>query len=131
MNRKDALQLATLWTGNTWARLEKMWPGRLGPCPSVEISARLKTTAGFCYWEKRATKYSLDLFCEYPEIFRMDTIPHELAHQANWDMFRPTGNGCHDSNWALIMARLGLEAKRCHSMINTKHEARKRGIIVA
>lgn len=128
MDKIEAFRLATLWTANTWARLEKMYPGQLGACPTVEISARLKTTAGVCYWEQRHTKYSLDLLTEYPENFRLDTIPHELAHQTNWDLFKAPGNGKHDPAWREIMRRLGREPNRLHNMVNTKLVARRAGI---
>jgi len=125
MDKIEALRLATLWTKHTWMRLDKMYPGQLGTMPTVEISNRMKTTAGYCYWERRHTKYSLELLSQYPEEFRLETIPHELAHQVNWDLFRPAGNGCHDANWKQIMINLGLQPNRCHDMINVLHAARR------
>lgn len=130
MDKIEALRLTTLWTGATWARLQKMYPGKLGTMPTVEINARLKTTAGYCHWEIRKTEYSLELLVEYPEKFRMVIIPHELAHQANWDMYKPSGNGCHDNTWRGIMVSLGLPPDRCHDMVNTKHVARRAKIKV-
>lgn len=125
MDKTEALRLATLWTQATWKRLELMYPGMLGACPVVQINNRLKTTAGRCWWEMRIIEYSYELFAEHTENFRMDVIPHELAHQANWDLFKPAGNGCHDKGWIMIMIRLGLQPDRCHDMINTLHSARR------
>lgn len=119
-----------MWTGVTWARMMLLFPGKLGTVPSVEISARLKTTAGYCFWELRKTQYSWELLAEYPEAFRREIIPHELSHQANWDMFRPEGNGCHDTNFRRIMQRLGLPGDTTHDMVNTKHAMRRAKIKV-
>ncbi len=130
MDRKQALETATMWTANTWARLEKMYPLMLGKCPSVEISARLKTTAGFCYWEQRQTKYSFDLFCEYAETFRMVTIPHELAHQVAWDVYRVPQRRAHGTEWKSIMERLGLEPTPWHDMVNTKYAASRAKVVL-
>ena len=125
MDRIEALEKATMWTHATWARLEKMYPGKLGPCPSVKINARLKTTAGRNFWELRVIDYSLELFCEYPEHFRLDTIPHELAHQVAYDIWPASVKRCHGAEWQSVMRRLGLEPTRCHEMVNTLHAMRK------
>lgn len=125
MNRIEALSKATMWSRATWARLEKMYPGKLGAMPEIQINARLKTTAGRNFWELRVVDYSLELFCEHSEYFRLDIIPHELAHQATFDMWPASARRCHGAEWQGVMLRLGIVPSRCHSMVNTLHAKRK------
>ena len=125
MNRIEALDKATMWSRATWARLEKMYPGKLGPMPEIRINARFKTTAGRCFWELRMVEYSLELFTEYPENFRLDMIPHELAHQVAFDLFPASVKRCHGAEWQGVMLRLGIVPSRCHEMVNTLHAKRK------
>jgi SprT protein len=125
MNRIEMLQQVTTWSHSTWSRLEKMYPGQLGAMPEIKLNARLKTTAGRCFWELRVVDFSVDLLGEYPEHFRMDTVPHELAHQVAYDIWPASVRRCHGAEWQSVMRRLGLEPSRCHDLINTKHAARR------
>jgi predicted SprT family Zn-dependent metalloprotease len=52
-------------------------------------------------------------------------LPHELAHQVDWDINKKDGHG---PTWKSIMVNYGLPPDRLHNLVNTKWEARKAAI---
>jgi predicted SprT family Zn-dependent metalloprotease len=124
MNQTQALVLASHHVDIWWTILKRLYPA-VGTKPQTEISNRMKTCAGMMYYEQRIMRLSFELFAEYPEETTVETIPHELVHQVSWDIHQ---HGGHGQQWKNIMRTIGKEPTRCHSMINTKHEARKAGV---
>lgn len=122
MTHDEQLQL---WAATTWVRYCKLFPA-LSPaaCPSIKFNNRLKTTAGRCFWETREIDISPELFTEYPEQFRRDTIPHEMAHQVTFDLYKQVKQ-THGREWRGVMERFGLEPNTYHNMVNTKFAARR------
>lgn len=111
-----------------WANFRAHNPGLLTPCPTIVISKRMKTTAGFCSVEERTVKLCYDLLDLYPKEFRLDTIPHELGHQVAYDVF---GIGkdwqnkridWHGNDWKRVMISAGYDIGRTHNMVNTRHK---------
>ena len=107
-----------------WARFASLYTLHTS-IPELQISKRLKTTAGFCYHEKRVITLCYDLLLEYPGDMYNVIIPHEIAHQVDWDIYKESGHG---KTWKSIMVKYGLPPDRCHKMTNTKWEARKVGL---
>jgi predicted SprT family Zn-dependent metalloprotease len=121
MNQTQALVLASHHVDIWWTILKRLYPA-VGTKPQTEISNRLKTTAGYMYYEQRVMKLSFELFSEYTDEMTVETIPHELAHQVAWDIYR---EGKHGVPWKNVMRSIGKEPTRCHTMVNTLHAARK------
>lgn len=122
MDQKTLLALAQKTVATTWASLVRVYPGLTESCPTVALNARLKTTAGRSFYTQRKIDLSTQLFAEYPFHFVQDTIPHEVCHQAAWDLFSHHGHG---EPWKRVMLSLGIQPQRCHQMTNTMWEAQK------
>ncbi len=110
-----------------WARLIKIGY-KVNSQPIIVINKRLKTTAGMCYHEERSIELSYELFAEHWQTYMREIIPHELAHQVDWDHYGKAGHG---PTWKGIMQNLGLPPTRCHRMKNSLHEAKKAARIKA
>ena len=115
-------KLAETTAHNTWARLQVIYPELVKPCPQILLNNRLKTTAGRAFYWLRKVDLSTQLFTEYPDNFVQDTIPHEICHQAAWDLWEEKGHG---QAWKWTMQALGIEPNRLHHMQNTLWEAQK------
>jgi len=122
MTNTKLIHLAEKTVLGTWGQLMRVYPKLVKPCPVVALNARLKTTAGRSFYELRKIDLSVSLFREYPDSFVRDTIPHEVCHQAAWDLF---GDGGHGPHWKAVMLSIGVNPKRCHQMVNTAWEAQK------
>lgn len=108
-----------------WDKLRKVYPQIQKVYPKVKLNNRLKTTAGRA-WIDKAPQYidlSTELFWEYTEQFLCDTIPHELAHLVAYTVYGDEGHG---KGWYSVLERMGIQTSRCHSMVNSKHERRKK-----
>lgn len=114
-------QLAFETVRNTWARAERMYALKTA-CPMVKLNARLKTTAGRCDFETRIIDLSTSLFLEHTSEFENIIIPHEVAHQIAFDIFKDNGHG---TGWKQVMLDFGLQPERCHHLVNSAHEKAK------
>ncbi len=117
----DLQRIAETEAVRTWGVLARIYT-RIGAIPKVVINKRLKTTAGWCYHERRIVELSAELMEHNLSEFGRVIIPHELAHQVDWDVYQRSGHG---PTWKGIMVRMGLPPDRCHNLINPLHEARK------
>ena len=122
MDQKTLTALAQKTVVKTWANLLRVYPGLTKPMPTVALNARLKTTAGRIFYTQRKIDLSSSLFAEHPFNFVSDTIPHEVCHQAAWDLFSHHGHG---EPWQRVMIAIGVQPSRCHHMTNTLWEAQK------
>ena len=114
-----------LWNTRWWNLLCDNYPLQGFTKPQIMFNNRLKTTAGAAYMESRLIHLSAELYSEYRKKFEVSVIPHELCHQVAYDIYQAKG---HCPKWKSIMVKIGLKPDRCHTMINSKHEARKAGI---
>lgn len=118
--------LAETTAHNTWVRLQGIYPGLVKPCPAITTNNRLKTTAGRAFYWLRKVDLSTELFAEYPDNFVQNTIPHEVCHQAAWDLWEHHGHG---SPWKTAMLSIGINPQRLHHMQNTLWAAKKAGAL--
>lgn len=110
------------------AKANRLWPSLNYTTPAVQYDLRGRV-AGYAYYGKDLVKFNPVLLHENMEDFKVDTIPHELAHLISYKLYGRSGTG-HGSNWKYVMQRLsGLEAKRCHNMDTTNAQVRKRATI--
>jgi len=110
----DMLKLLQGTKSAAWAKFVKLYPKlALFPEPSIEFNKRLSSTAGRCFYELNKIDISWKLFeIDQREILEQ-TVPHELAHQVAWNLFKAPG---HCANWKSIMVIYGLEPNRCHNI---------------
>jgi|GEM_PF-567657 len=108
----DWERLAQDRVSHWWRACERALGKPLGPEPSVELSARLRTTAGLAMPARRHIKLSFHMF-RHEGLERFDsTIGHEVAHVA-CDLHHR--RSCHhDQRWQRLMHQLGLPVDRCH-----------------
>jgi predicted SprT family Zn-dependent metalloprotease len=110
--RADWERLAQQRVSHWWRACEQALGKPIGPEPSVELSTRLRTTAGLAMPARRHIKLSFHMF-RHEGLDRFDsTIAHEVAHVA-CDLHHR--RSCHhDHRWQRLMRQLGLPAERCH-----------------
>lgn len=103
-----------------WSACERELGAPLGAAPTLELSTRLRTTAGLAIPFQRHIKLSFHMMRhEGPEGFD-STIAHEVAHIACDLHYRAHCH--HDARWVRLMVRLGLPPDRCHEFESTRRE---------
>lgn len=94
--------------------------------PRIEWCTRMRTTAGKVKFnmETREVKcivLNQNLLTEESQI--ESTLMHELAHVADWYVYRKCGHG---RTWRHVMIKLGRNPRRCHnydtSSLKRKHK---------
>lgn len=111
----DQLQVIAQDAANkTWRVLRKKYPALTRKSVEVKLNNRLRTTAGRAFIESGYIDLCTKLLRDNVEEFVTQTIPHELAHQAAWDLFQCDN---HAKPWKGIMLSLGLEPNVYHHMV--------------
>ena len=121
MKRKDLLSILQNHTNVIWDSLCEMYSPlvHFNP-PVIELNGRLYRTAGRCHQEDNViqlgTKF-LTHSIEYRDIMTEIILPHEIIHQADYNLFGLSEAKCgHGKKWQEIMINYGLEPNPFHSM---------------
>ena len=88
-------------------------------CPKIVLNARFTRTAGTCNQHDRIVNIGMKFFIKQENYRPMiDVIlPHELAHQIDFDLFGESEKRCgHGKNWCMVMEKIGLPANKYHSL---------------
>ena len=90
------------------------------PMPEIGINARLKASAGRCFPSLNLVEFGPDFLLhstEYTQLMFKVIIPHELIHQADYNLYGESEfvHG-HGKNWTRLMLQYGLPADRYHPM---------------
>jgi len=92
--------------------------------PKIKINGRLWRTAGRCFQETRKVDVGYKFFehsREYGIIMLATIVPHELIHQADFDLYGESEKNCgHGKNWRKLMLEYGLPDNPFHSMEITR-----------
>jgi predicted SprT family Zn-dependent metalloprotease len=92
--------------------------------PKLELNGRLWRCAGMCFQEDNRIQMATKFFfakTEYHDTMWNVILPHEIAHQADFNLFGKSEKKCgHGENWAKIMVQLNLDANPYHSMEITR-----------
>lgn len=81
--------------------------------PNHYLWKRKGTTAGHSNWGKRELMFQLDLAEANKEDFLSQTVPHEVAHFVQRQMY--PFSSAHGREWKYIMRYvMGLDPDRCH-----------------
>lgn len=91
-------------------------------CPTIEFNNRLKTCAGRCFVELNKIDISTSLYMEFTDEFQKIIIPHEIAHQIDFNLF---GNAGHGKTWKSVMLRYGIPADTYHTLFQIREERLK------
>ena len=92
--------------------------------PKIKINGRLWRTAGRCFQDARKVDLGAKFFehsQKYAIIMRTVILPHELIHQADFDLYGESEKSCgHGKNWRKLMLEYGLPDDPFHSMEITR-----------
>ena len=103
-----------------WDSLCEMYPSLTQyDCPKIVLNGRFWRTAGMCHQEKNIVELGTKFFnSQKNRDIMVDVIlPHELCHQADWNLFGDSEKICgHGEKWREIMVKYGLEPEPFHSM---------------
>ena len=87
--------------------------------PTIVFNNRLKVCAGRCLVETNTIQISTKLYLENRTDFIENTIPHEVAHQVDFNInqydWRNKRVPWHGKNWQYIMIKYGIEPNMYHS----------------
>lgn len=125
MDRKTLQRLITAETATIWDSLCEMYPKlcKFNP-PVILLCGRLWRTAGYCLQEERKIKLGYKFFlhsAEYQKQMVSQILPHEIIHQADFDLFGESEKICgHGANWQKIMVEYGLKPDFYHAMELTR-----------
>jgi predicted SprT family Zn-dependent metalloprotease len=99
-----------------WARFQSLYPKlRKFQSPTIIINNRFKTCGGVCKADERVIEYSAEMYFYNQEEYYKNIMPHENAHQVEWDLLGTSGHG---PAWKEIMRAYGCEPSRLHNMVN-------------
>ena len=121
MKKKDLLTILQNQTNIIWDNLCEMYsPLTSFNPPIIELNGRLYRTAGRCHQEDNiiqlGTKF-LTHSIEYRDIMTEIILPHEIIHQADYNLFGLSEAKCgHGKKWQEIMINYGLEPNPFHNM---------------
>ena len=121
MKKKDLLAILQNQTNIIWDNLCEMYPRltKYNP-PVIELNGRLYRTAGRCHQEDNIIQLGTKFFqhsIEYRDIMTEVILPHEIIHQADYNLFGESEAKCgHGKKWQEIMINYGLEPNPFHNM---------------
>jgi predicted SprT family Zn-dependent metalloprotease len=125
MKKTELLTILQNQTNLIWDNLCELYsPLTSFNPPIIELNGRLYRTAGRCHQEDNiiqlGTKF-LTHSIEYRDIMTKIILPHEIIHQADYNLFGLSEAKCgHGKKWQEIMINYGLEPNPYHSMEITR-----------
>ena len=121
MNRKQLTTLLNNQARIIWDNLCELYPRltKHNP-PIIKVNARLYRTAGRCHQEDNLVELGYLFFTYSPDYAKIMTniiLPHEIIHQADYNLFGLSEAKCgHGNKWREIMINYGLSPDVYHSM---------------
>ena len=85
-------------------------------CPTIILNNRLSATGGRCFAWLNKVDLATKFFVNNKHDMLTVTLPHELAHQIDWNLNGDHKNKHHRESWKIIMVKIGLPPDRCHHM---------------
>ena len=111
-------RLVDMFAAKHWTTLIGMYPKLCAyECPKIVLCNRLTKTAGKSCQEDRIIRLANKYFTRNAvEIFAI-VLPHELIHQADFDLNGKSEKSCgHGEKWHSMMIKFGIPADKYHSM---------------
>jgi predicted SprT family Zn-dependent metalloprotease len=102
-----------------WRAYAKKFPFAVADkCPTVEFNNRFTSTGGVNYSERNLIQLAKKFYVKYPDRMLTVTLPHELAHQIDFNLYGWTkGERHHRQTWKNIMVKIGLPPDIYHDMV--------------
>lgn len=120
---KKMTQRYTTWINgvaqNRWLEYCEIFPVLVAyDCPQIILNNRFTKTAGCCYQETNIIHISTKFLLAHETEMLRTILPHELAHQIDWNLYGLSEKKCgHGKNWQIIMVELGLAPNKYHSLV--------------
>lgn len=131
-DKPKLLLIAQITAKATWAKAHAIWGDAIGKLPTIEMNARLTSTAGRAFMLTAKNRidcptmiekmdFSYYLMVNNHDEFISQIIPHECAH---FIAMRIYGDENHGKGFYYVMQELGCRPEHCHPM-QTKSMAEK------
>ena len=103
---------------NVWGNFAEIYPALVRyDVPKIILCNRLTRTAGKCYQFERKIHLGHKFFAKNHNEMVLTILPHELAHQVDFDLFGESEKSCgHGKKWQKIMVQYGLAPNKYHSL---------------
>ena len=101
-----------------WAEFCEIYPAlvRFDP-PAIILNNRFTRTAGQSHQDDNYIQLANKFFIKNEAAMLSIILPHELAHQADFNLFGVSNKKCgHGIKWCEIMVNYGLPANKYHSL---------------
>ncbi len=86
-------------------------------CPDITLSNRLTATAGYNRSEQNLIVLSNKHLAKFPDTMLNTTLPHELAHQIDYNLYGwELGEKHHRKSWQEIMVMIDQIPNIYHDM---------------
>jgi predicted SprT family Zn-dependent metalloprotease len=114
--RSEFQQKADFFAGMYWDTLCELYPALVKfDVPKIKLCNRKTVTAGCCYQLDSIIDLAFKFFDKFEDRMILEILPHELAHQADYNLFGQSEKKCgHGKKWCEIMVKLGLPANKYH-----------------
>lgn len=121
MDRANLTAMLQAQAKIVWRTLGTIYPDLQGfSVPEIKLNGRLWRTAGCNYQDQNRVELGYKFFLhgkEYYDTMFQVILPHELIHQADYNLFGTSEKKCgHGKNWRDIMIAYGLEPNPHHEM---------------
>lgn len=102
-----------------WREYRKVYPKLASySCPCVLWNNRFTKTGGVNRSEKNVVELAAKFYAKYPQEILRVTLPHELAHQIDYNLHGWTkGHRHHRNSWKIIMVKIGQTPEVYHNMV--------------
>ena len=121
MDKKALLKLIERESVMIWDTLCEIYPTLVAyDVPKVKLNPYFWRCAGICLQEQNVIELGYKFFkakTEYRNYMIDVILPHELIHQADFNLFGESEKNCgHGEKWCEIMVNYGLEPNPYHTM---------------
>lgn len=121
MDKKALLKLIERESVMIWDSLCEIYPTLVAyDVPKIELNPYIWRMAGCCFQPENRIQLGYKFFKAKKEYFNymIDVIlPHEIIHQADFDLFGDSEKICgHGEKWCEIMVNYGLKPDPYHTM---------------
>ena len=116
--KSETQKKADFFAAMYWDTLCELYPALVKfDVPAIKLCNRKTVTAGCNYQTLSIVDLAYKFFDKWEDRMLLEILPHELAHQADYNLFGPSEKKCgHGVKWAEIMVKLGLQANKYHSL---------------
>lgn len=114
MTHQDCAQAYLMFT---WFKFIDIYPDlKRFLMPKIVLNKRLTKTGARCFYDLNKIDLSYKLFEQNMNYYRDQLIPHEVAHQIDYNYNGHTKGSHHGTEWKRIMIAYGIEPLLYHPL---------------